>query len=128
MKRLWNETEKLICFPKQAKFEELRFCFTCRIDILFSKKYPVFILKWNNIFLQRIHIKCRLSYYLWCRSLEHNFWIFAILPFWLSCRLLKISQSVNFDSRMCSCGYWELWDILLEKYLLLILACSIKSS
>lgn len=59
MKILENETEKLICFPKQAKLDELRFCFTCRIYILFSKKYSVFILKWNNVFLWRIHIKCR---------------------------------------------------------------------
>lgn len=59
MKRLENETENYICFPKQAKFDKLAFCFTCRIDILFSKKYSVFILKQNNVFLWKIHIKCK---------------------------------------------------------------------
>lgn len=59
MKRLENETEKYICFPKQATFDKLGFCFTCKIEILFSKKSSVFILKWNNIFLWKIHIKCK---------------------------------------------------------------------
>lgn len=110
MKRLENETEKLICFPKQAKLQVRSWDSVLHVELAFYSVKSIQFLFWNGImFFYREFISSAGIHYLWRRSLEHNFWISAIFSFGLSCRVLKICQLVHFDSWICSCGYWALW-------------------